>query len=160
MGSLVEYYHHAKGGFANIDPKDMAQLGEDWMVTAATGAGVGLISAAFGGLDKKVAGFPVPLDGLISVGLGFTGLSMKGDVGRALTIASIAAGGSAAVRTFETFFKRGFKVKGEFEDLGGGLGWQLGMGGVPFHGQQPLVGAGVGFGQADQDRLVAAARYL
>lgn len=160
MASLTEYYGRAKSGFGSINPRDMAQLTEDWLVTAAAGAGVGLVSAALGGLDKKVAGFPVPLDGLISIGLGFAGLQMSGDTGKILKIASIAAGGSAAVRTFETFFKKGFKASGEFEDLGGGLGWQLGMGGMPFHGQQPLVGPGVGFGQADQDRLVAAARYL
>jgi len=33
----------------------------------------------------------------------------------------LLAGGSAAVRTFEKFFKAGFKVKGEFEDLGSGM---------------------------------------
>lgn len=158
MSSMTGYYGRMKSGFGNIDAKDMAQLGEDWLITAATGAGIGLMSAALGGLDKKVAGFPVPLDGLASIALGVAGLEMKGESGKILKIASIAAGGSAAVRTFEAFFKAGLHVKGEFEDLGsGGMGIS---GHLAPYGRTPLVGPGVGFGAGAGDRLVEAAKYL
>jgi hypothetical protein len=158
MSSMTEYYGKMKSGFASIDPKDMAQLGEDWMIVAATGAAVGLVSGAIGGLDHKIAGFNIPVDGLISVGLGVAGLQMSGDTGKVLKIASIAAGGSAAVRTFEKFFKAGFKVKGEFEDLGSGM---TSISGYRFHGQLPAqAGYGLGFGAGEQDRLVEAAKYL
>ena len=129
------------------------------MIAAAAGAGIGLVSASIGGLDKKIAGLPVPVDGAIAVGLGMAGLSMGGESGKILKIASIAAGGSAAVRTFEALLKSGLHVKGELEDLGGGYGG-MGWGGLPFHGQHPLVGPGVGFGQASSDRLVESAKYL
>lgn len=158
MASLTEYYGKMKHGFGTINPAEAAQLGEDWLIAAATGAGIGLLSAGLGGLDKKVFGVTLPVDGLVSVGLGFVGLQMGGESGQLLKIASIAAGGSAAVRTFESFFKTGLKVKGEFEDLGGssmGFGHhRMGYGGVP------LVGPGVGFGAAAQDRLVEASKYL
>ncbi len=147
-----------KGGFASIDPKDATQLFEDWAIVAAAGAGAGLISGAIGGLDKKIAGFTVPVDGLISIGMGLFGLQVKGDGGKMLKIGSIALGGSAAVRTFEKFFKAGFKVKGEFEDLGSGF---TEISGHRFHGlpgyQQPV---GYGFGVGAQDRLVEASKYL
>lgn len=155
MPTLSQYYGRAKS-FADINPRDMQQLGEDWLVTAAAGAGVGLISASIDGLDKQIAGFTVPVDGLISIGLGYAGLSMGGDTGKALKIASIAIGGSAAVRTFEKFFAKGLglkggaKVKGEFEDIGYGQ--------LPGYGGQ--WGPAVAFGQAAQDRLVEAAKYL
>ena len=162
MASMTEYYGRMKSGMGSIDPKDMAQLTEDWMITAAAGAGVGLLSAALGGLDKKIAGMNVPLDGLVSIGLGFAGLQMKGSTGKALKIASIAAGGSAAVRTFEKFFKAGFKAKGDFEDLTSGAA--LGISGHRFHGALPAYdqafGPGVGFGVGAQDSLVEAAKYL
>ena len=63
---------------------------------------------------------------------------------------SIAAMGSASTRIFERFFKAGFNVKGEFEDLG-----SSGFGGNPY-----LMGPGVGFGASEQDALVEAAKYL
>ncbi|VVB55227.1 Uncharacterised protein [uncultured archaeon] len=159
MASMTEYYGRMKGGLSSIDPKDMAQLSEDWLVVAGTGAAIGLISGAIGGLDKKVAGFNVPIDGLLSIGLGVAGLQMKGDTGKILKIASVAAGGSAAVRTFERFFKGAFHVKGELEDLGSGM---MGISGHRFHGQNQLpgYGYGVGFGVGAQDRLVEAAKYL
>lgn len=156
MASMTEYYGRMKHGFGSINPQDMAQLGEDWMIATVTGAGIGLMSAALGGLDKKIAGFNVPLDGAVALGLGFVGLKAKGNTGKMLKIASIAAGGSAAVRTFEGFFKAGFKVKGEFEDLGAGY---TSMGGHRFHGQLPSY-PGAGFGIGAQDALVEAARYL
>ena len=157
MTSMTSYYGRMKSGIGNIDAKDMAQLGEDWLVTAATGAGIGLLSAALGGLDKKVFGLPVPVDGLVAIGLGVTGLQVRGEAGKMMKIASIAAGGSAAVRTFEAFFKTGLHVHGEFEDLGRGYG---GFGGQLPYGQVPLVGPGVGFGVGASDRLVEAAKYL
>jgi hypothetical protein len=150
MPSLAQYYGHAKTSVGEINPKDMAQLGEDYLVVAATGAGVGMMSAMLGGLDKQVLGFPVPLDGVASLVLGYAGLAMKGDTGKALKIASIAAGGSAAIRTFEGFFKKGFGVKGELEDFSNT--------GMP--GYQGAFGPTFAFGQSAQDRLVQSARYL
>lgn len=154
--SLTAYYGRMKHGLGTINPDEAVQLGEDWLIAAATGAGIGLMSAALGGLDKKVMGVSLPVDGLVSVGLGLVGLQVGGESGQLLKIASIAAGGSAAVRTFESFFKSGLKVKGDFEDLGtsGFGGHQMGYGGVP------LVGPGVGFGAAAQDQLVEASKYL
>jgi hypothetical protein len=147
-----------KHGLGTINPDEAVQLGEDWLIAAATGAGIGLMSAALGGLDKKVLGVNLPMDGLVSVGLGLVGLQVGGESGQLLKIASIAAGGSAAVRTFESFFKSGLKVKGDFEELGstdmGFGGHRMGYGGVP------LVGPGVGFGAAAQDQLVEASKYL
>lgn len=158
MASMTEYYGRMKSGFASINPQDMAQLGEDWMIVAATGAGVGFLSGAIGGLDKKIAGFNVPIDGLLSIGLGVAGLQMKGSTGKALKLASIAAGGSAAVRTFERFFKSAFHVKGEFEDLQSGM---MGISGHRFHGLPAYAyGPAVGFGAGAQDALVEAAKYL
>lgn len=160
MTSMTSYYGRMKHGLGGIDSKEMVQLGEDYLVVAATGAGIGLMSAALGGLDKKILNFPVPMDGLLSIGLGIAGLEAKGETGKILKLASIAAGGSAAVRTFEGFFKRALNVKGEFEDLGGGYGG-MGFGGhLKPYGQIPLVGPGVGFGAGQQDRLVEAAKYL
>lgn len=155
MTSLTMYYGRMKHGIGTINPAEAAQLGEDWLIAAATGAGIGLMSAALGGLDKKVFGVSLPVDGLVSVGLGVVGLQMGGESGQLLKIASIAAGGSAAVRTFEKFFKSGLKVTGDFEDLGS-TGFDRRMG----YGDVPLVGPGVGFGAGAQDSLVAAAQYL
>lgn len=156
--SLTAYYGRMKHGLGTINPDEAVQLGEDWLIAAATGAGIGLMSAALGGLDKKVLGVSLPMDGLVSVGLGLVGLQVGGESGQLLKIASIAAGGSAAVRTFESFFKSGLKVKGDFEELGsadmGFGGHRMGYGGVP------LVGPGVGFGAAAQDQLVEASKYL
>jgi hypothetical protein len=73
-----------------------------------------------------------------------------------MKIASIAAGGSAAVRTFERFFKAGFSAKGEFEDLGSGM---MGISGYRVHGLPGQV-YNTGFGVGAQDRLVEASRYL
>lgn len=151
MASMTEYYGRMKSGVGSINPKDMAQLGEDYMIVAASGLAVGLISGAIGGLDKKIAGFNVPVDGLLSLGLGFMGLQMKGNSGQALKVASIAIGGSASVRTFERFFKGAFGVHGEFNELPGRQApKQLGTG----------FGRGFGFGMSQNDRLIDAARYL
>ncbi len=152
MSSLTGYYGRAKAGIGNINPKEMAQLGEDYMVVAATGAAVALAGTMIGGLDKEVLGFPVPVDGAISVGLGLAGLSIRGETGAMLKVASIAAGGSAAVRTFQGFFQRGFgtRVHGELEEANYGR--------LP--GYEGTYGPTFAFGQGAQDRLVAAARYL
>ncbi len=151
-GSLTGYYGRAKGAmsFDNIDPRDVKELGTEYMIVAAAGAGVAFAGTLLGGLDKEVLGFPVPVDGLISVGLGVVGLATPGKMGDALKVASIAAGGSAAVRTFEGFFKRGFGVKGDFTDLNADR--------LP--GYEGTYGPTYAFGAGAQDRLVAGARYL
>jgi hypothetical protein len=154
-----------KSSFSHINPHDASQLGEDLMITAAAGAGVGLLSAAMGGMDHKVAGFTVPLDGLLSVALGVGALTaFKGRHARTLKIASIAVGGSAAVRTFEKFFKANLpaslRIRGEFEDLGHGYAHMGGHQQHRFHGLPQYNQAGYGYGAAAQDRLVEAAKYL
>lgn len=163
MASLLEHWGANKGfglGKKRATEEELEMLGLDYVAVAATGAGLGLMSAALGGLDHKVFGFTVPVDGLVSIGLGVLGLKTEGEIGRIIKVASCAAGGSAAVRTFEGFFKRGLHVKGEFEDLGGGYGG-MGFGALGNGHQQYMLGQGaVGFGQAEQDRLVNAARYL
>lgn len=153
MPGYMEYYGRAKGG-RGLDLKAIyEELGEDWLIAAATGAGLGVASAALGGLDVKIFGFPVPVDGLASLGLGVASLQVGGDMGRMLKIASIAAGGSAATRTFEGIFRRGFKVTGELEDLGSsGFASPLN----PYGGSS----WGLGFGRGEQDALVNAAKYL
>jgi hypothetical protein len=152
MASLTEYHQNMKNAIAGIDPADVAELGEDYMVVAAAGLGVGLISGAIGGLDHKIAGFNVPVDGLLSLALGGLGLHLRNDM---IKTASIAIGGSASVRTFERFFKKAFGVKGEFEDLGMG---QFGGQQAPF--QLPGMRPKMGFGASDQDALVEAAKFL
>jgi len=164
MVAMTDYYGRMKGAIGSINPHDATQLGEDWMITAAAGAGVGLLSAALGGLDRKIMGVNVPVDGLLSIALGGVGLMAHGTkyhkYGPALKIASIAAGGSAAVRTFEKFFKTNIHFRGEFEDLQHGM---MNIGGRHhhFHGLPAYQqGPGMGYGANAQDRLVEAARYL
>ena len=167
MAALTHYYGRMKREFHSINPHDATQMGEDLLVTAAAGAAVGLVPATMGGLDKKVGGFDVPIDGLMSVGFGLLGLSVGNHkYSQMLKVASIAAGGSAAVRTFEKFFKSNmhgvFGIKGEFEDLGRhGIG-QLGVSGNPYQGLPAYNqrGPGIGYGASAQDRLVEASRYL
>jgi len=143
--SLSEYYGSAKSGIRSISMAQAEKLGEDMAVAAGAGAAIGLLAGAVGGLDHTVAGFKIPVDGAVGLGLGLASLKVSGGVGHALKVASIAATGSAAVRTFETFFAKSFppKVKGDFEDIGMSLPW----GNAQFS-----------FGQ--QDRLVEAAKYL
>jgi hypothetical protein len=153
MVALTEYYGRARG-HGSLDLRDLwDELSPDWLVTAATGAGLGMLSAALGGLDVKIFGFPVPVDGLASLGLGVAGVYMGGETGGLLKIASIAAGGSAAVRTFEGIFRRGFKVTGELEDLGG-------SGFTPAINPYGGSSWGLGFGRPEQDALINAAKYL
>lgn len=150
--SLTGYYGRAKTGISSIDPGEMEELGMDYLVVAATGAGVALTSNIIGGLDKQVLGVPVPIDGLISVGLGVAGLMTHGPMGNALKVASVAAGGSAAVRTFEGLFKK-MSVRGEFDELA--------FDRLPVPGYEGTYGPNTfAFGQGAQDRLVQAARYL
>jgi hypothetical protein len=149
-----------KGEFQGINAHDATQMTEDWLVTAATGAAVGLVSATVGGVDKKIAGFNVPVDGLMSVALGIGGLMTRNHkYSQIMKIGSIAAGGSAAVRTFEKFFKSNIHlgIKGEFEDLGS---HGIGEYGVSGHGRRHSLNSGYGYGASAQDRLVEASRYL
>jgi hypothetical protein len=144
--SLSSYYGQAKHGFGDIDPHEMTQLGQDLMIAGAIGAALGLASSAIGGLDKDIFGISVPLDGVAAAALGYSGLTMGGETGEMLKVAAIAAVGSAAVRTSEKFFKKGFGVTGEFDDS---QAFSL-----------PEHAGSWGFGQSAQDRLVQAAKYL
>jgi hypothetical protein len=150
MSSLSHYYSNAKRGLGGINSVEAVQLGEEFLITGGTGAVLGLIAASKGGsLDMKIAGMNVPIDGLLSFGLGLAGLSIRS---KELKIASIAAGGSAATRTFTNFFKKGVGVAGDEisgEDFGFGEHEQ-------FAGSSQY-----GWGSdASHDRLVEAAKYL
>lgn len=130
MASLSHYYGKAKSSMMGVSTKDMVELGEDYLVVGATGAVLGLISSSIGGLDKTIAGMPVPVDGALSLGLGLAALSTRSPE---LRIASIAAGGSAATRTFEKFFKKAMGAHGEFDGTGlpqmtAGYGYGYGWG--------------------------------
>lgn len=134
----------------NINPAEAVQLGEDWMIAAGTGAVLGLMSAATGGMDKKIFGMEIPMDGLAAFGLALAGLSLRSPE---LKVASIAAGGSAATRTFENFFKKTV-AHGDFDQ--GNIPFGYGWGGEP---NQLGVGGFGSYGMG-QDRLVEAARLL
>jgi hypothetical protein len=149
-GSLTGYYGRAKYGLSSVRGEDLEDMGKDYLAVAVTGAGIGMASTMIGGLDKPILGVPVPLDGVASLALGYGSLVTRGDVSKMLKVASIAAGGSAAVRTFEAFFKKGFGVHGELEDLGSQ--------GLP--GYRGAFGPTFAFGQSAQDRLVESAKYL
>lgn len=156
--SLTHHYTRAKSGLMNIDPKEATQLAEDWLIAGGTGLALGLMSAAFGGLDKKVMGMNVPIDGLAALALGGVGLATRS---RELQIASIAAGGSASTRTFEAFFKKGMGVHGDFDsqDIPFGFGHQPAQ--LAGFGQQSQFAPGFGFGfGSEKDRLVEAAKAL
>jgi len=147
---LTHYYHRAKQGLMGINPHEATQLGEDWMIAGATGAVLGLMSAATGGMDLKIAGLTVPKDGLAAFALALGGLTMGS---KELKVASIAAGGAASSRVFEGFFKKSFGAHGDFDgnDIPFGADpMQLGSGGV---------GHGFGWG-AERDRLIEAAANL
>lgn len=147
MSSLSHYYGRAKAGLMGINPNEAVQLGEDWMIAAGTGAVLGLMSAATGGMDKKIFGMEVPMDGLAAFGLALAGLSLRS---RELQVASIAAGGSAATRTFEALFKKTVTA-GDFDQSDIPFGWG--------HEPAQMGTGGFGFGM-HQDRLVEAARHL
>jgi hypothetical protein len=144
MASLSHYYSSAKGGLSRINPVEATELGEDMLIAGGTGAVLGLIAAAKGGsLDMTIAGMQVPIDGLMSFGLGLAGLSLKS---KELKVAAIAAGGSASARAFTGFFKKGLAAHGEFDaanEAFGNEGMQYGWG-----------------ADAGHDRLVEAAKFL
>lgn len=144
MASLSHYYGSAKAGLGKINPVEATELGEDMLIAGGTGAALGLIAAAKGGsLDMTIAGMQVPIDGLMSFGLGLVGLSIKS---KELKVAAIAAGGSAATRAFTGFFKKGLAAHGE---LDGAVNEAFG------NDMQYGWGADAG-----HDRLVEAARHL
>ena len=149
--SLSMYYNRAKGGLMNINTKEMVDHGENLMIAGATGAVLGLISASIGGLDHKVAGFEVPVDGLASAGLALAGLSMRSPE---LLTASIAAGGSAATRTFEGLFKRAIGTHGDFD--GGDIPFGFGNAAPQLYGQSMPQQ----FGWGAESNLQAAAAAL
>lgn len=153
---MLDRYRGFKASASSIKGEDMADLGEEWLITAATGAGIGLLSAALGGLDHKVFGLPIPVDGLVSIGLGVAGLEAQGDMARTLKVASIAAGGSAAVRTFEGFFKSGLHLGTTSTGFGHGYTEQL----PPHMRHMHTYAYGFGGGASEQDRLIEAARHL
>lgn len=160
--SLSHYYGRAKHGLMGINPKEATELGEKWLIAGGTGAALGLISAGMGGLDHKVFGFNVPVDGLVSIGLGIAGLTMNSPE---LQTASVAAAGSAATRSFEAIFKKGLGAHGDFDssDVPFGFGAGDSYGELGGHGHTPAMGgqfsAGYGFG-SDRDRLIEAAKNL
>jgi hypothetical protein len=143
MASLTHYYSRAKSGMASINGAQLAEIGEDMVIAGVTGAALGFISASIGGLDKTVAGMPVPVDGAVSFALAFAGAGMRS---QELRIASIAAGGSAATRTFEKFFKKAMGAHGEFDSMAEvpqlGYGYGYGWGGEASGVQDPLIRAG------------------
>lgn len=144
---LSHYYSKAKGGLMGINPREATQLGEDWLIAGGTGLVLGLVSASIGGLDKTVAGMSVPVDGMAAFGFAIAGLAAGSPE---LKTASIAAGGSAATRTFEKFFKKSFKANGDFEGEA-----DYGYGAEPAQLQDQY-----GYGYGHEDRLVAAAANL
>jgi len=149
MSSLSHYYGKAKSGLMNINPHVAGQLAEDWMIAGGTGLLLGLMSAATGGMDKKIAGFDVPMDGVAAAGLAIMGLGLHVPE---LKVASIAAGGSASTRTFEKFFKKSLGAHGDFDSSD-----------IPFgsDGDYPQLPAyAYGWGSDSQDRLVEAAKHL
>lgn len=147
MSGLAHYYHKAKGGLMGINPREATQHTEDLLIAGGTGLVLGLVSASINGLDKKIAGFNVPVDGLASAGLAVAGLMMGSPE---LKVASIAAGGSASTRFFEGFFKKTMGAHGDFDssDI------PFGYGAEP---QQLQDQYGYGYGE---DRLMAAAARL
>lgn len=159
--SLSHYYGKAKAGMIGINPKEATELGEKLLIAGGTGAGLGLISAGLGGLDHKVFGFNVPVDGLASLVLGGVGLAIQSPE---LCTASVAAAGSAATRSFEALFKKGLGAHGDSDfDY---VGSQMGFGAAPnpamdqtnqFAGQ---FGGQFGFGADGKDRLIEAAKAL
>jgi len=142
--SLSHYYGSAKKGIAGINPVEATELGEDMLIATGTGALLGLIAAAkSGSLDVKLAGVTLPVDGLVSFGLGLGGLTLRS---KELKTAAIAAGGAASTRVFTKFFAKGLAAHGELEDA--------------VHGE---FGASDEYGwgaDAGHDKLVEAAKFL
>jgi hypothetical protein len=160
--SISHYYGRAKAGMMNINPVEATELGEKWLIAGGTGLALGLISASMGGLDHKIMGMNVPVDGLMSLGLGVAGLSMRSPE---LQTASIAAAGSASTRTFEAIFKKGLGAHGDFDandipfGFGGAPQLNAGFGGAPAQMGQGQFSAGFGF-DSGRDKIAEAAKLL
>jgi hypothetical protein len=120
--SLAHYYAKGKAGLMGINTGEAVQHGEDLLIAGGTGLVLGAISASIGGLDHSVAGMKVPVDGMASVGLALAGLAMRSPE---LKVASVAAGGSASTRWFESFFKKSLGAHGDFDgsDIPFGYGY-------------------------------------
>ena len=160
--SLSLYYGRAKAGLMGINPKEATEHAEKLLIAGGTGAVLGLISAGLGGLDHKIFGIEVPVDGVASLGLALGSLVMNSPE---LGTASIAAAGSASTRAFEGFFKKSLGAHGEFDYVDSQMGF--GFGGSPrlemgqnnatssqFSGQFGFGADGKG------DRLIEAAKSL
>jgi hypothetical protein len=160
---LTDFYKSAKGKMGGIDAKEATQLVEDWAIAGGTGAIIGLIASSAGGLDHTVAGMKVPVDGILSVGLGIASLTMQS---QELRVASIAAAGSASARTFQGIFSKGLGAHGDSESPQLGFGHnhapqqlEAGYGFGDALSPQSQFGSSFGFG-SDRDRLVEAAKSL
>jgi hypothetical protein len=162
--SLSKHYNAAKAGLMGINPVHATEHAERLLIAGGTGLALGLISAGMGGLDHKVMGMNVPVDGLASLGLSVAGLAMHSPE---LLTASVAAAGSASTRSFEAIFKKGLGAHGDFDSsdipfgFGGNEAPQMGAGygfGAPQMGQGQFS-AGFGF-DSSRDRLVEAAKAL
>ena len=161
MAGLSHYYGRAKESFAGINPKEATEHGEKMLIAGGTGLVLGLTSAIMGGLDHKILGMNVPVDGLASFGLAAAGLALHSPE---LLTASIAAGGSASTRSFEAIFKKGMGAHGDFDstDIPFGFGYgtpQLQNG---FTAGSPQVNGqfSAGFGFGGEDKIAEAARSL
>ena len=144
--SLSHYYGSAKSSLGGINPVEATELGEDMLIATGTGALLGLIAAAkSGSLDMKIATMTVPVDGLLSFGLGLGGLMLRS---KELKVGAIAAGGSASTRMFTKFFAKGLAAHGDLEDA---VAQGFEIGGSSEYGW----GADAG-----HDRLVEAAKFL
>lgn len=145
MGSLSHYYGKARSSVMGINTHEAVELGEDWAVAGLMGAALGAIASQSGGLDKKVGGMVVPLDGIAAAACALTGLSMRN---HQLKTASIAAIGSASTRIFTRALSKGaLGAHGEIESA---------------MAEMPELGFGqhYGWGEEGHDRLVEAAKYL
>lgn len=160
MASFSHYYSRAKGGLVRINPEEAFEhFVENFAIVAGTGAMLGLLSASLGGMDKQVAGFSVPVDGIASVSLGLAGLALGMPE---LKTASIAAGGSAATRAFEKFFKKSI-AHGELDSVQEQFGYGYGYGGaLPAPSDAGAVQSQFGFawGAERSDPILAAGHAL
>jgi hypothetical protein len=160
MSGLAHYYGKAKAGLMGINHKQAEEHGKQLLVAGGTGAVLGLISAVTGGLDKKIAGFEVPVDGVASLALSVAGLATRSPE---LLTASVAAAGSASTRSFEAIFKKTMGAHGDI-DSGMAMGFghqqlQAGYGfGAPPQVHQSQFGD-VGFG-GETDPILRAAHGL
>ena len=156
--SLSHYYGRAKAGLMGINPKEATEHAEKLLIAGGTGAALGLMSAGLGGLDHKIFGMNVPVDGLASLALALGGLTMNSPE---LCTASVAAAGSASTRAFESFFKKSLGAHGEFDYVGTQMGFGFGAAGsMGQNRQMGQFGGQFGFGEDGKDRLIEAAKAL